>query len=315
MIGPPDMSKHIKYRAEFFAVTCICSILYIMPLRCVYRVIDILAWLAYRIIGIRRNVTLENLRIAFGDEYSDRELEHIASQSYRHIGATFVEMAIAGRFVENARHILRQKDVDKITSLLSLGKGVVLVSSHFGSWEMNGASIAMNGLPFYAVAKPQKNPYVDALINKNREVFGMNIIPTGAAIKHIVRALRGGATVGLISDQDAGRNGTFVNFFGRPASTRTGAAQLALKYGAPVIVLMTVRTSFGSYRTILEEIPVMNDDTVLTLTQRYTTAMEQIIRRHPEQYFWMHRRWKTQPSAETGAEISEPKDIPRGANL
>ena len=309
------MSKHLKYRVEYLLLTCIRAILYIMPLWCVYRMVDILAWLAFHVIGIRRDVTLENLRTAFGDQYSESELVRIGSQSYRHIGATFVEMAISGRFSDKAKYIMLQEDADKLVSILSHGKGLILVSAHFGSWEMNGASIASYGFPIYAVAKPQKNPYVDAFINHGREAFGLNVISTGAAIKNIVRALREGAAVGLISDQDAGRKGTFVDFFGRPASTRIGAAQLALKYGAPVVVVMTLRTSFGSYRTILEEIPVLDNDSIVTLTQRYTTAMEKIIRRYPEQYFWMHRRWKTPPPEITAVEDNAQTGKLHGANL
>ena len=296
-------------------LTCIRAILSIMPLWCVYRMVDVLAWLTFHVLGIRRDVTLENLRIAFSDQYSESELVRIGSQSYRHIGATFIEMAISDRFADEAKYIMRQTDADKLISILSHGKGLILISAHFGSWEMNGASIASYGFPIYAVAKPQKNPYVDAFINKCRETFGLKVISTGAAIKHIVRALRDGAAVGLISDQDAGRSGIFVDFFGRPASTRSGAAQLALKYGAPVVVVMTARTSFGSYQTILEEIPVLEDDTVVTLTQRYTTVMEKIIRRHPEQYFWMHRRWKTPPSDKTVEEIKGNSHPSHGVNL
>jgi KDO2-lipid IV(A) lauroyltransferase len=176
----------------------------------------------------------------------------------------------------------------------------MLVSGHFGSWELNGASIGRAGFPITVVAKQQSNPYVDAWIQRNRENMNMRIIAPGAPVRHILRALKNGETVGLISDQDAGKRGVFVNFFGRPASTPQGAAELALKYGLPVVMIMTARTSPGKYRSLAREIEVRDDDTVETLTQRYTASIEEIIRQYPEQYFWMHRRWKTQPGNARG---------------
>ena len=99
----------------------------------------------------------------------------------------------------------------------------------------------------------------------------------------------------MISDQDAGKRGVFVNFFGRKASTPGGAAQLAIKYGAPIVVTMSIRTACGRYKSIFREVEVRENDTVEELTQRFTTIMEEVIRQNPEQYFWMHRRWKTRP--------------------
>ena len=103
----------------------------------------------------------------------------------------------------------------------------------------------------------------------------------------------------MISDQDAGGDGVFVDFFGRKASTPRGAAQLALKFNVPIVVVMTLRTGNGRYRGVFKEIAVDENDTVETVTRRYTAYIEDVIREHPEQYFWMHRRWKTEvPGAE-----------------
>jgi KDO2-lipid IV(A) lauroyltransferase len=124
----------------------------------------------------------------------------------------------------------------------------------------------------------------------------MRVVSHGAPVKHIIRALRNREVVGLVSDQDAGKNGIFVDFFGRPASTPRGGGELALKYGIPILVMETVRTAPGRYKVLVREVRIHSDDTVETLTQRYTAILEDIIRDHPEQYFWMHRRWKTQPS-------------------
>lgn len=290
--------KRAQHRAEYLLLAACGALFGTMPATWVYGIVWALGFLAFDVFRIRRAVTLENLRNSFGGEKSERELEKIARLSYVHIGMTFIEMLYAPKLAPRIHEIVDLSDIDIIHRALRRGKGLVLVGCHFGSWELNGGSVAAAGFPLTVVARKQANPLVDRLMNRNRSLFGMKVIPTGASVKHIVRALRNGESIGLMSDQDAGRRGVFVDFFGRKASTPQGSAQLALKYGTPVIVLMTVRTSPGHYRSIPGEVEVMPDDTVESLTQRYTLVMEEIIRQFPEQYFWMHRRWKTRPSTE-----------------
>ena len=290
--------KRAQHRAEYLLLVACVALFGTMPATWVYGIVWVLGFLAFDVFRIRRAVTLENLRNSFGGEKSGRELEKIARLSYFHIGMTFIEMLYAPKLAPRIHEIVDLSDIDIIHRALRRGKGLILVSCHFGSWELNGGALAASGVPASAVARRQANPLVDRLINRYRSLLGIKVIPTGAPVKHIIRALRNGETIGLMSDQDAGRRGVFVDFFGRKASTPQGASQLALKYAAPVVVIMTVRTGPGRYWTILKEVDVMPDDTVESLTQRYTLVMEDIIRQFPEQYFWMHRRWKTRPPTE-----------------
>ncbi len=272
----------------------------LMPLRLVYITAKLLGVFTYHVVRIRRNVTMINLKNSLGRELSEKELKRIARESYINIGLTFIEMLIIQKFNGHELEIVDMSDSYILKRTFERGNGVILVSCHFGSWELNGAAITASGFPVTVVVKRQANPYIDSLVNLNRERVGMNIITQGAPLKHIVRALRRNEVIGLISDQDAGKDGIFVDFFGRKASTPRGAAQLALKYNAPIVVVMTLRTSDGKYKGIFKEVSVQFDDTIESITQRYTTIMEDFIKQHPEQYFWMHRRWKTVSANNSG---------------
>ena len=285
--------KKLIHLAEYGCVRFFSEVFMIIPLKLLYIIAKLLGIFTYYIIRVRRNVTLINLKNSLGGELSEKELKRIARESYINIGLTFIEMLSIPRFGEYVLDVVDMSDSYILKRTMDMGKGVILVSCHFGNWELNGAAIAVSGFPVTVVVKKQTNPYVDSLVNLNRTRFGMNIITHGAPVKHIVRALREHKIIGLISDQDAGRDGIFIDFFGRKASTPRGAAQLALKYNAPIVVTMNVRTGKGKYKSIFENIDIRADDTIESITQRYTTAMENIIRKYPEQYFWMHRRWKT----------------------
>ena len=287
--------KHFFHRLEYTCLWLFSAIMAAIPESCVYMIARILGGVAYHILRIRRDVTINNLRQALGGELSEAELEKIARRTYSNIGMTFIEVLLIPKLKSRIFEIVDMSDSFILKRNFDKGRGLILVSCHFSNWELNGASVAALGIPVSVVAKKQSNPYVDSYINGYRTGFGMKIIPPGVSIKHVVRALREHEAVGLISDQDAGKRGVFVDFFGRRASTPGGAAQLALKYGAPIVVTMSIRTACGRYKSIFREVEVRENDTVEELTQRFTTIMEEVIRQNPEQYFWMHRRWKTRP--------------------
>ena len=286
--------KSAIHCVEYSAIIIAGVVFSTMPVSWVWRIVRILGFIAFNVFGIRREVTFDNLRKSFLDA-DEKELLRIAGESYVHIGMTFVELLLAPKISSNIFKLIDLSEIDIAKRALDRGKGLILIACHFGSWELNGGSIAASGFPVTVAAKSQPNPLIDNLVTQNRTLYGMKIITKGAPVKHMVRALRDGKPIGLISDQDSGSRGVFVDFFGRKASTPKGAAQLAIKYNAPVVVVMTARLTRARYKTFFREVDVHPDDTVESLTQRYTSVMEEIIRRYPEQYFWMHRRWKTSP--------------------
>ncbi|MBT4484163.1 MAG: lysophospholipid acyltransferase family protein [Candidatus Latescibacteria bacterium] len=292
-------SRKIFHFAEYAVLRMLSVFLGMIPERLIYAIARIIGMFSWHCLRIRRNVTMTNLLHALGNESSEEELEKIAREAYINIGMTFIEALLLPKLKKRILEIVDMSDAGLMTRIIEKGRGLIIISCHFGSWELNGTSIAALGIPFTVVVKSQSNPYVDSYINRNREMIGMDVISRGASTKKIVRALRERGIVALISDQDAGNKGVFVSFFGRMASTPRGAAQLALKYETPMIVSMTKRTCPGRYKSIFKEVEIRDTDTVETLTQRFTTIMEDIIRQNPEQYFWMHRRWKTCPPSNT----------------
>ncbi|MFC1650607.1 lysophospholipid acyltransferase family protein [Candidatus Latescibacterota bacterium] len=288
------ITKRIMYFIEYICLKLIGAVFTLMPLNLVYLIVKMLGKFTFHVIGVRREVTLENLRNSLGDEYSEKQIRKIACDSYVNIGITILEMLIVQRFEARMLDRVDMTDSNILRRNVDKGRGVIVVSCHFGSWEIVGAALSAAGMPMTVVVKRLSNPYVDRMIYDRRTGFGNKIINHGASVKHIVGALKNKEIVGLISDQDAGGDGVFVDFFGRKASTTRGAAQLALKFNVPIVVVMTLRTGNGRYRGLFKEITVSENDTVGTVTQRFTTYIEDVVREHPEQYFWMHRRWKTE---------------------
>ncbi|MFC1490019.1 lysophospholipid acyltransferase family protein [Candidatus Latescibacterota bacterium] len=287
-------TKRIMYYVEFILLKLLSLVFTILPLSMVYFIVKMLGLFAFHVLRIRRDVSIDNIRKSFGDVYSEKKIRKIASDSYVNIGITILEMLIVQRFQAQMLERVDMTDSQILRQNVDKGRGVIVVSCHFGSWEIVGAALSAADMPMTVVVKKLSNPYVDKMIYDRRTGFGNKIINHGASVKHIVGALKNNEIVGLISDQDAGGDGVFVDFFDRKASTPRGAAQLALKYNVPIVVVMTLRTGNGRYRGLFNEITVDENDTVETVTQRYTTSIEHVIREHPEQYFWMHRRWKTQ---------------------
>ena len=128
--------------------------------------------------------------------------------------------------------------------------------------------------------------------------MGMQVAGTKEAMKLLLRALKNKQAIGLVADQNAGRDAVFVDFFGKIAATQPGPAQLALKFGAPMLVGAAIRTGPGKFKVLARQVEIKEDDTVETLTQRHVKILEGFIRQYPEQYFWLHRRWKTRPEGE-----------------
>jgi KDO2-lipid IV(A) lauroyltransferase len=182
-------------------------------------------------------------------------------------------------------------------------------TGHFGHWELSGLMQGYLGLPLALVARPLDNPRLERILAALRERSGNRVLHKRNAVREILRALRERIGVAIVIDQDARGDGVFVPFFGQPASTTPTLALLALRSGAPVIPSFSVPQEDGTYRVVYEapvEISPSGDRErdVLELTARCTAVVERWVRRHPEAWLWMHRRWKTRPAALAGATAS-----------
>jgi KDO2-lipid IV(A) lauroyltransferase len=292
--------KKLTHLLSYLILRLVCSVLLLLPLRLSYFLAQGIGYMGFHLFRFRRKIVLANLQIAFGGELNDRERSTLAARSYQQIAMTFLELMIAPRFREQFTQILQTEHRQLFHDLLRQGHGLVAVSGHLGNWEFQGAAVpaGLSG-PFTVAAVQQSNPYINRFITKRRNAMGMQVAGTKEAMKLLVRALRNREAIGMVADQSAAPwVAVFVDFFGKTAATMPGPAQLALKYGAPMVVAAAVRTGPGRFTMLAQQVAIKPDDTVETLTQRHVKILESFIRQYPDQYFWLHRRWKTKPPGE-----------------
>ena len=260
----------------------------------------------FSVVRMRRRVAIENLKSAF-PEKSETELLKIALDTYRNLGMSLVEYARlpVTTGAQMAERITVQGS-ENFDAALQRGKGAVLVTGHFGSWELMGARLRSQGYPMNFLVGEQTNTAVDNMMNDLRRSQGIGIISMGVSMRGVLRALKQNQFVAMLSDQDAGSRGVFVNFMGRPASTPFGPASFAVRTGAALMCGFVVREGLSRHRVILEApllpVPGANsEDESLRLTQEYTSLLEKYVRERPDHWLWLHRRWKTQPGAPAGS--------------
>ncbi|MBP2643571.1 MAG: lipid biosynthesis acyltransferase [Firmicutes bacterium] len=186
-----------------------------------------------------------------------------------------------------------------LSAALAFGKGVVIATAHSGNWELLGPTLAFNGFPVVGVAQKQTNAAMNRFINEYRALSGMQLVYK-AEVREMMRLLGTGKIIGLLMDQDAGKEGTFVDFFGVPASTATGAAALARIKNVPIVpAFITERENGGHvvrlHKPIFVEKTAERDADVFAITQQLTTIIEKHIRQFPHEWFWLHNRWKHTP--------------------
>jgi KDO2-lipid IV(A) lauroyltransferase len=269
-----------------------------------------LAWLAYRVDRRHRLVASDNLRHAFAD-IDTRALDRLVRASYLHLTTMLVEMVRLPRVLHEHNHhnyvrYAGLDDLERILRLVATGRPRLVLTGHFGNWEVLSYIAGLVGFRGGIVARRLDNPYLDRFVARFRRKTGQVLLDKAADSARIIALLGQGVSLGMVGDQDAGPRGLFVPFLGRPASTFKSIALLSLEYAAPLLVVGAARVGQPmQYRVYLEDVILPEDyashpDAPRAITERYTRALEQLVRRHPEQYFWLHRRWKHQPKAPKG---------------
>lgn len=288
----------LKHRFEFALFRLVRFKLGLLPLSAALALGEALGWLVGRGLRVRDRVVQRNLRRAFPGLGTSRR-NRLASGAWRHLGREGVMLFGGPRLGrERIRAMTEIEGLDAMREALAIGRGVVLVTGHLGSWEMGGAALAAAGLPLDVVALVQGNPLFDAELRASREALGMGVIDRGRAHRDVLRSLRAGRLVALVADQNARRGGVAVDFFGEAAPTFRGPALFALRTGAPVFFGACLRSSRHPqrYRMVLEPIAFEpsgdQERDVLRLTQLHTQRLEREVRAAPDQYFWAHDRWK-----------------------
>jgi KDO2-lipid IV(A) lauroyltransferase len=297
--------QNIAHFLTYLAVRLFVCLVQAVRMETCERLADLLATIATDIVPLRRQLIDENLRHAFPQLSGDRR-RRIAKRMWKHLFLLVAEVAHAPRKIHetNWRDYARLKDADKLVRLLLDERPVLMVSGHFGNFELCGFILGILGFPTHTVARPLDNPYLHSFVNRFRGATGQHIIPTKGGYDRILAVLRGAGTMAFLADQYAGTKGCWVTFFGRPASAHKAIALLALDNDAPMVVGCAKRTGVPlHYELAITDVadPRNAADRSMTgvrpLTQWYTKAIEHFVRLSPEQYWWLHDRWKDRRSA------------------
>ncbi|MBI4536870.1 MAG: lysophospholipid acyltransferase family protein [candidate division NC10 bacterium] len=276
------------------------ALLACLPARLAYALGEGAGALAYRWDRRHREVAQENLAQAF-PEMRPIEVERLARAVFSTLGRSAVDVARSGRLLRTSgMDAVILEGFERLISARDRGRGVLLIAAHFGPWEILPLVAALRYEPIHLVARPLDNPWLDAYLATLRRRGENHIIRKQEGLQTILRVLRDGGTVGMLIDQHIReQDGVVVPFFGRPASTVPAAALVALRSGAAVLPAAILREAGpGRYRVrIGEEVTLTRSKDLKTdlveNTARFTAAMEAMIRQRPEQWFWVHRRWKT----------------------
>lgn len=248
-----------------------------------------------------RDIAIQNLGNAYKNEKNPLEIKIIARQVFKNLGRILFEVCWSWNLkgIKLFKHF-RVEGLANLNNAYKKGNGVLVLTGHIGNWELLSVIAAMIAYPINVIYRPLDFKPLDDFVKRFRSRFGSAPIHRRKAIRKILRSLNKGEVVGILLDQSVDwYEGVFVDFFGRRTCTNTAMARLALKTGAPVVPAFLIRENKGFTAKFLPEISlVKTGDKIKDVeinTERYNKAIEDIIRQYPDQWFWVHRRWKIKP--------------------
>jgi len=251
---------------------------------------QIASLLFYRL-EFRKNLARKNIKNAF-PRWSELKIDLTLKKTYLFFSQNFIDLVCTPKSWDGIKITINGKRV--LDSSIAQNKGVIFISGHFGCWEILGKWLGEYANLFTGVALRQKNRGANRFFQEQREIPGTKHIFKKEPIEKMYDVLTQKGILGLVSDQDAKKKGVFVNFFDTPASTPKGAALFHIRTEAPMVIGVCIRKSPSQYEIKMSTIDTSKRN-IKQITQAYTSILEKHIREYPEQYFWFHRRWKTQP--------------------
>jgi Kdo2-lipid IVA lauroyltransferase/acyltransferase len=299
------MRAAIKELIEYRLAQLFLKTFGIMPRKIAARAAGTVAWLGFHLARRQRRAGLRNLQMAL-PELENAEREQILRGCFQNLGRLLVEFS---HFPElnkgNISQFVVHDGLEYYLEGLRRGRGVIFMTAHFGAWELSSFAHSVYGYPLKFIVRPIDNPKVDALISEYRTLGGNVPIQRRSAARDIIRALRQNEAVGILFDQNTTRaEGVFVDFFGIPAATTTAIATFALRTGAAVLPGFLIweerlgkhRLQFDPPVKLIETGDLAHD--VAANTRLFNQILEKYVRKYPEQWLWIHRRWKTRPEGE-----------------
>ena len=253
----------------------------------------------YLVLARRRRIVCENLAIAFGTDKTAEERCQIARATFRNLGQHLVDFSHVRRLtLQRFTMMCNIEGLEHVETLLERGRGLLIISAHFGSWELSPALALCLRTPMHVIVRPLDSPALQRLAESYRQGCGYHTIAKRAALAECLKVLRRGEIVAVLMDQSGLRHESIqVEFFGTNAYTSKGPALLALRTGCPVISGFLIRAGQGRHRLVLsQEIPVRRtgnlQQDIVENTRVFTHVIESYVRRYPDHWFWLHRRWK-----------------------
>lgn len=296
-----QIRKRIKNWFIFRLITSLIFLLNILPRNSAIALGGFLGKLAYIIIGEARRKTQHNLKLAFGGELYEKKLKRLAGQVFVNVGKNVADAVRLKKMKwEEIQRITKIDGLEYFDESYKKGKGVIALTGHIGNFELLAAWFSLKGYKVSVIGRELYDPRLDDLLVKSRQNVGLENIPSSASVKHVIKALRSGRALGVLADQDSTRvRGVFVNFFGMPARTPVGPVLLAYKTGAPIVPMAIVRED-NNYKIIVKpSIELIfsenREKDIIDVTQKCTQVLESIIKEYPDQWLWMHDRWKSRP--------------------
>ncbi len=292
--------------AAYLGLRLFYAIVHMFPIDMNLRTARLLGDVWYFVSKRHRERAMDNLRHALGDRRSEEELLRLTRQSMRQMAMMAMEVLFEPRLISEwtwPRYIKLRGLQEALRVLLRPG-GCIMLTGHYGNWELVGFTLAALGFDMVAVMRPLDNPYLNEWLVKIREDRGLRLLYKKGVARTADDVIEAGQALCFIADQNAGRKGLFVDFFGRAASTYKSIGLLAMRHRVPIIVGCARRLSdrfeyeIEVNRIITPEEWEQQENELEWITQEYTRAIEELIRVDPGQYLWVHRRWKTRPKHE-----------------
>ncbi|HUJ94641.1 MAG TPA: lysophospholipid acyltransferase family protein [Terriglobales bacterium] len=295
----------MRQRVEYAVAWPFIKALQILP-RPLARAFGIgLAWAVYLLHFRLRRVGMRNLALAFPGK-SNRERAHILRGEFTSLGRQLAEVCRFPKYTaENIDEVVAYDGFENYERAAARGKGVLFLTAHFGGWELSAFAHSLHGHWMHVVMRPMDNIYLDRLIQDHRSMHGNKVVEKDNFVRGLLEAMKAGEAVGILMDTNmTPPQGVFVDFFGIPACTASGLARIALRTDAAVVPGFTIwDPELGKYRLRFDPAPELirtGDDEAdaIANTQLFTKIIEDYVRRYPDQWLWVHRRWKTRPEGQ-----------------
>jgi KDO2-lipid IV(A) lauroyltransferase len=292
-----DQGPSFRHRLEYVAVVSAVTVVRPLPMRAVLLCGSMIGRAFYLFDRAHRRLAIRHLQAAFPVR-TPAECKRIARQMFSHFGRHLTALLKFSRMPpEKMMRFVEFEGADRIVHAHQQQRGVLLFTGHFGFWEINALVHALRLKPIAVLARPLDNPLLNDLLERVRTVTGNTVIYRRGAIRRVLRALDTNQAVAVLIDQHIQTaDAVYVDFFNRPAATTSALAALALRTGAPVVPVFALPLPNGRFRMVYEhpvEPPSSEDpDAIREFTQRCTDVLEMYVRRYPQLWLWMHRRWR-----------------------